>query len=83
MGKWLILLLVLGLGLSAVVYRLVLTRIIVAPGPQTTEVVAARAGLAATIPPGMRMVAIRVDDVCCRAMGIWIGASRYWLPSPL
>src|SRR6266851_8184127 len=123
MGKWLILLLVLGLGLSAVVYRLVFTRIIMAPGPQTSEiVVAARkleigtlvkdvdvrggqwigplppgvvlkkddvigrgvvaainegepifdsrlasvgagAGLAATIPPGMRAVAVRVNDV--------------------
>ena len=41
MGKWLILLLVFGLGLSAVVYRLVLPRIIMAPGPQTTEVVIA------------------------------------------
>ncbi len=41
MGKWLILLLVLGLGLSAVVYRLVFTRIIMAPGPQTSEIVVA------------------------------------------
>ena len=95
MGKWLILLLVLGLGLSAVVYRLVFTRIIMAPGPQTTEIAVAAHKLeistlikdtdlkpaywAGPVPPG---VALKKEDVVGRRVVSTIYGGEPILVSP-